>query len=68
MFLFHLLLIIIFLQYGDCPEESIKIAGKRDVLRVSSWSELIQVLVFFSPRLAKCKYSVMFSIAICFPC
>jgi hypothetical protein len=33
-----------FLQYGERPEESLKIAGKRDVLRVSSWCELIQVL------------------------
>ncbi|ONM59211.1 interferon-related developmental regulator family protein / IFRD protein family [Zea mays] len=35
--------ILDFVKYGDCPEESIKIAGKRDVLRVSSWSELIQL-------------------------
>jgi hypothetical protein len=34
--------ILDFVKYGECPEESIKIAGKRDVLRVSSWSELIQ--------------------------
>ena len=40
------LLITIGLQYGECPEESLKIAGKRDVLRVSSWSELIQVPAF----------------------
>jgi hypothetical protein len=54
------------LQYGECPEESIKIAGKRDVLRVSSWSELIQVLVFFSHWLVKCTF--MFSLTICFSC
>lgn len=35
--------ILDFVKYGECPEESIKIAGKRDVLRVSSWSELIQL-------------------------
>nr|ACF84419.1 unknown [Zea mays] len=35
--------ILDFVKYGDCPEESIKVAGKRDVLRVSSWSELIQL-------------------------
>ncbi|XP_066397981.1 uncharacterized protein [Miscanthus floridulus] len=35
--------ILDFVKYGDCPEESIKIAGKRYVLRVSSWSELIQL-------------------------
>ncbi|KAM0907832.1 hypothetical protein ACQ4PT_015864 [Festuca glaucescens] len=34
--------ILDFVKYGECPEESLKIAGKRDVLRVSSWSELIQ--------------------------
>ncbi|KAF0919109.1 hypothetical protein E2562_028394 [Oryza meyeriana var. granulata] len=30
------------LNFVKCPEESVKISGKRDVLRVSSWSELIQ--------------------------
>lgn len=44
IYLLSLMLIALF-QYGDCPEESVKISGKRDVLRVSSWSELIQVLI-----------------------
>ncbi|EAZ40479.1 hypothetical protein OsJ_24933 [Oryza sativa Japonica Group] len=35
--------ILDFVKYGECPEESVKISGKRDVLRVSSWSELIQL-------------------------
>ncbi|KAK3127562.1 hypothetical protein QOZ80_7AG0575030 [Eleusine coracana subsp. coracana] len=35
--------ILDFVKYGECPEESVKIAGKRDVLRVSSWCELIQL-------------------------
>ncbi|XP_062187318.1 uncharacterized protein LOC133890780 [Phragmites australis] len=35
--------ILDFVKYGECPEESLKIAGKRDVLRVSSWSELVQL-------------------------
>jgi hypothetical protein len=38
--------ILDFVKYGECPEESLKIAGKRDVLRVSSWSELIQLNFF----------------------
>jgi hypothetical protein len=35
--------ILDFVKYGERPEESVKIAGKRDVLRVSSWCELIQL-------------------------
>ncbi|KQK15465.1 interferon-related developmental regulator 2 [Brachypodium distachyon] len=38
--------ILDFVKYGECPEESLKIAGKRDVLKVSSWSELIQLNFF----------------------
>ncbi|TVU38168.1 hypothetical protein EJB05_11522 [Eragrostis curvula] len=38
--------ILDFVKYGECPEESVKIAGKRDVLRVSSWCELIQLNFF----------------------
>lgn len=38
--------ILDFVKYGERPEESLKIAGKRDVLRVSSWSELIQLNFF----------------------
>ncbi|XBI53981.1 hypothetical protein VPH35_036112 [Triticum aestivum] len=38
--------ILDFVKYGECPEESMKIAGKRDVLRVASWSELIQLNFF----------------------